>query len=570
MRTALNNMLKLSGLAVLAIMSAQCTPEDLGPAAPTQFDLPDLVVKPVDFLGTKSIISEDGLVKIDEKDDLQVFVENSADEVTVWEDVAHRYISSDAANNVFKPETPFVVEDVNARINLYAMSPYSEAVIDPIGGTESATAFTFDGQVQDCKNLRAHLTAYDIMTGTVKNVIAGQKPEIQLEHKAAMVHFSIQNALRRPVTVQSVELIAPEGVMIGGAYSIQFKNGGSLTPITGTNTLTLDLENAELLGADDSFDVYFMTPSFNLLAGDELKLHVISDNGDWTKAFAMEEDRSFVAGSLNEAVAERPQYTVDILWTKNASEMGFAGCKNSGTALNDKYVAVNEWGGDVKKDQFILLNREDGSVVKQVPTATTFTCKVRTDDAGHFVVNRENIYGAGFVIYVYNEADGSFQKIMNYPAGDNCPLDMGYNMNVAGNLVEGEGYIYGMAPADSRIFSWKVTDGVPDADPTVIDCAQIIGKPWFRANIQRMSTAADSQYYFSYIIKGANKKEGGSQFGIASPNFEMTMMEPSNSCSRVTRIFLSLNEATLKSRILYRKLAGSIMVISKFGEAIPN
>ena len=85
--------------------------------------------------------------------------------------------------------------------------------------------------------------------------------------------------------------------------------------------------------------------------------------------------------------------------------------------------------------------------------------KARTDDAGHLITSRENIYGAGFMVFYYSETDQEHKLLLDYTAGDGCPGDLGYNMNVAGDVTSGTAYIYGTGPNDMTVYYWKLQDG---------------------------------------------------------------------------------------------------------------
>ena len=50
-----------------------------------------------------------------------------------------------------------------------------------------------------------------------------------------------------------------------------------------------------------------------------------------------------------------------------------------------------------------------GAAVKTIDAARSFMMKARTDDAGHLITSRENIYGAGFMVFYYSEADQKLQ-----------------------------------------------------------------------------------------------------------------------------------------------------------------
>lgn len=220
------------------------------------------------------------------------------------------------------------------------------------------------------------------------------------------------------------------------------------------------------------------------------------------------------------------------LWKKSCMDLGIASRNNSGIAMNDEYLAIQEYDGAI-----YLYEKETGTFVKTIPAARTFMMKIDVDDAGHFVTARENIYGAGFMVYYYSEIENEHKLLLDYTADDGCPEDMGYEMSIIGDVTKGKAYIYGIAPSDMNIYYWELLDGkliTPDNQPNKLRYGAAKGE-WSRAQIQRASLDDDSEHYISYYRPSSSDADNetalgkqGSRFNIFSPFMEVTELNPSN------------------------------------------
>ena len=189
-----------------------------------------------------------------------------------------------------------------------------------------------------------------------------------------------------------------------------------------------------------------------------------------------------------------------------------------------QYLAVQEYNGPI-----YLYDMKTGAAVKTIDAARSFMMKARTDDAGHLITSRENIYGAGFMVFYYSEADQEHKLLLDYTAGDGCPGDLGYNMNVAGDVTSGTAYIYGTGPNDMTIYYWKLQDGqlvTPANQPNKLRYGPA-GSSWTAAPaIQRVSLADDSDHYISYTkwVNGNSDEALKSRFNIFTTSMEVTAL----------------------------------------------
>lgn len=215
-------------------------------------------------------------------------------------------------------------------------------------------------------------------------------------------------------------------------------------------------------------------------------------------------------------------------WEKNCAELGLASRNNTGIAMNDQYLAVQEYNGPI-----YLYDRKTGDYVTTIAAASSFMMKIRTDDAGRFVTSRENVYGAGFMVFYYSEAEQEHKLLLDYTAGDGCPGNLGYNMNVIGNVTNGTAYIYGTGPNDMTIYYWKLQDGqlvTPASQPNKLRYGPA-GSAWTSAPaIQRVSLDDNSDHYISYTkwVNGNSDEALKSRFNIFSPSMEVTAMNAAN------------------------------------------
>lgn len=230
-----------------------------------------------------------------------------------------------------------------------------------------------------------------------------------------------------------------------------------------------------------------------------------------------------------------PKTRFEVLWTKSNAELGIPSQKSSGMALNDRYVAVQEWGGD-GEGFFTLFDLRTGTLFKQYPSARSFMMKCNADDAGHFVVCRENIYGAGFMVFLFEEETETYKLLLDYTAGDGAPEDLGYEMSVCGDVTSGKAYIYGMAPGTMTIYYWELLDGelvTPASQPKTLRYGPA-KKEWTRAQIQRASLSDNSEHYISYLQMGVSETDGqGSRFNIFTPSMDVKVLNPKNTLYKI-------------------------------------
>ena len=233
-----------------------------------------------------------------------------------------------------------------------------------------------------------------------------------------------------------------------------------------------------------------------------------------------------------------PKTKFSKVWEKNCTDLGLASRNNTGLAIYGQYLAVQEYNGPI-----YLYDMKTGAAVKTIDAARSFMMKARTDDAGHLITSRENIYGAGFMVFYYSEADQEHKLLLDYTAGDGCPGDLGYNMSVAGDVTSGTAYIYGTGPNDMTIYYWKLQDGqlvTPANQPNKLRYGPA-GSSWTAAPaIQRASLADDSDHYISYTkwVNGNSDEALKSRFNIFTTSMEVTALNAAAHEYRLLSMYL--------------------------------
>jgi len=223
-----------------------------------------------------------------------------------------------------------------------------------------------------------------------------------------------------------------------------------------------------------------------------------------------------------------PKTKFSPMWEKSCADLGIPSRNNTGIAMNSQYLAIQEYNGAI-----YLYDIKTGAFVKTIDAASSFMMKIRTDDAGHFVTSRENIYGAGFMVFYYSEAEQAHKLLLDYTAGDGCPGDLGYNMSVIGDVTSGKSYIYGTGPNDMTIYYWQLQDGqlvTPANQPNKLRYGPA-GSPWTSAAaVQRASLDDDSEHYIAYMkwVNGNSDDALKGHFNIFTPSMEVTALNDAN------------------------------------------
>lgn len=221
-----------------------------------------------------------------------------------------------------------------------------------------------------------------------------------------------------------------------------------------------------------------------------------------------------------------PKTSFTKVWEKTCTDLGLASRNNTGIAIYGKYLAIQEYNGAI-----YFYDMKTGEHIMNIDAARSFMMRARTDDGGHLITCRENIYGAGFMVFYYSETDKEHKLLLDYTAADGCPADLGYNMSVAGDVTTGTAYIYGMGPNDMNIYWWKLQDGqliTPANQPNKLRYGPA-GGPWTTVpSIQRATLDDDSDHYISYNkwVNGNSDIDRKGHFNIFTSAMEVTALNP--------------------------------------------
>lgn len=219
------------------------------------------------------------------------------------------------------------------------------------------------------------------------------------------------------------------------------------------------------------------------------------------------------------------------MWYKTAPDMGLLRSYISGMTVCGDNLLVHDCNIWTAEDGIRVYDYLTGELKKTVPAPTTFTMQVQSDDAGHFVVNRYNEYGAGFILYYYDNIDSPAKEILNFTAGAGCPYALGWKTSVCGNLKSGKAYVYATAPDISEYYMWEFNDGVVASHTPKAVKYSSAKEPWTYASIKRASVEPDADHYITYCIYDGNDSETlkkGSRFEIFPPSMDLVQMNPKN------------------------------------------
>ncbi len=248
-------------------------------------------------------------------------------------------------------------------------------------------------------------------------------------------------------------------------------------------------------------------------------------------AIRVTDGNGVVSNYFVKVVPTLPKTVFSKMWFKNATELGIKRTNISGLTVVGDYLLVADFnGGTVGVDNGIrVLNKSTGELVKSIAPPTTYCMQVTADDAGHFIINRYNIYSAGFMVYYYEDVDSAPKLLLNYTAAAGCPVNLGRKVSVIGNLKSGRAYVYATTNGNNLIHYWEFLDGVPvKTEPTIIRYAA--AEPWTYAHVKRKSLDAVSEHYLTFCNYNASDPNllQGSRFVSFSNDMEVTPMAKQN------------------------------------------
>lgn len=228
-----------------------------------------------------------------------------------------------------------------------------------------------------------------------------------------------------------------------------------------------------------------------------------------------------------------PRTAFKKLWFAKSLDLGVLRTNISGMTVvgNELLVADFNGGSTIASVGVRVYDKLTGMYKKIIAPPTTYCMQVVADDAGHFVVNRYNIYSAGFMLYYYESTESTPVLLLNYSAAAGCPVNLGRKVSVIGNLKQGKAYVYATTTTiDNNIYCWEFNDGVPvNVIPSVIKYAG--ASPWTYAIAKRKSLDGNSDLYISYcnyVSTDTDLKQGSRFSQFSSDMKNIYEMDPQN------------------------------------------
>lgn len=201
----------------------------------------------------------------------------------------HRFDLADPANGTFECNNANL--DPSLSYNIYALHQ-ADATINSSQATIKIGAPI---QTQDAAS-SAHVALFDPLYGVATNSPI-DNISIQLEHLASVVKFNVSNGLDTPIKIQSVNISTSSGAKLCGTYSLDLKTGTQDEQTTNDN-ITLNIDNAPTLQADETMTLWVATAPFELAQGESLQFTITTNDGTYTHTQTMANKVTFGAGKI--------------------------------------------------------------------------------------------------------------------------------------------------------------------------------------------------------------------------------------------------------------------------------
>ena len=201
----------------------------------------------------------------------------------------HRFDLADPANGTFECNNANL--DPSLSYNIYALHQ-ADATIN---GSQATIKIGAPIQTQDAAS-SAHVAQFDPLYGFATNSQI-DNISIQLEHLASVLKFNVSNGLDTPIKIQSVNISTSSGAKLCGTYSLDLKTGTQDEQTTNDN-ITLNIDNAPTLQADETMTLWVATAPFELAQGESLQFTITTNDGTYTHTQTMANKVTFGAGKI--------------------------------------------------------------------------------------------------------------------------------------------------------------------------------------------------------------------------------------------------------------------------------
>lgn len=162
----------------------------------------------------------------------------------------------------------------------YVCSPYLSTASNP-GSTKGYTVPV--SPVQNGYGSKGHISDYDIMVGTAKNLPKGENPSIALHHVCTVMKFHITNASGSSTPITGITLDASDaGTYITGSFSMDYETPALTQTMGSSKSYSCDLKvnNAGTVANGDAVDLYMVIAPFSMDAGKKIKLVINGGKGE--------------------------------------------------------------------------------------------------------------------------------------------------------------------------------------------------------------------------------------------------------------------------------------------------
>lgn len=206
---------------------------------------------------------------------------------------AHQFTIDTNDNNRFKNNTAEI--DYTAKYNFYAVYPHTATINNntTVTATIGAASQTQNGSSP------AHIAALDPLTGCATEVLPSEVT-IPMNHNAAVLAINITNNSEVEIAgIKSLQITAPDGVALCGAFDIDLSTGNITAKDYVSNSTIVTINDSGAVANAASFKVYAAIAPIVIEAGKSFEF-IITTTDDvqhtFTKTFA--DGREIVAADL--------------------------------------------------------------------------------------------------------------------------------------------------------------------------------------------------------------------------------------------------------------------------------
>lgn len=330
--------------------------------------------------------------------------------------------AADKADSYAKKVADFKERHEAGNLDWYAIYP---GVMDsPSHAGKGMVSFGVEPKgnvVQNGNDNMAHLSGHDVLFGKAYDT---KTPTIEMKHLGTLMEFAVTNGTEEAFTVKAITVNTSE--VIAGEFRLHLTEDQPLDKTDGFNqsgVCTLEVKDAEPVGAGEKAKFYQVFAPFALAAGKSINIIVKTDKGDWSRTMTVGKDGlAFEAGkkytsNLNVTNSIKEVKTLNLgIWNNPEAKFGpYLNLKTGG-----KYAKGDEEGNYAGID-LIALYVNGGPKLTAPGDEWTFQNVTGMEDIRNWPVRNktllkntnltENDYNAvkdAFEIKkIYNEAEGA-------------------------------------------------------------------------------------------------------------------------------------------------------------------